>query len=147
MMSAVATQKPPRKKRKVLRAILAIILIVIAVSAVIGVFSQPKNAPVSTTSGSLATNSTTSKAADLELLDNDWEHDGYLRYAVGHIRNNTNKTYRYVQISINLYENETQVGSTLANVNNLEPGATWEFKALVTADNATSYKITEITGF
>ena len=42
---------------------------------------------------------------------------------------------------------ESQAGSTLANVNNLEPGGTWEFKAMVTDDDFTSYKIVDVTGF
>ena len=68
-------------------------------------------------------------------------------YIVGKVKNNTNKTYSYVQVSINLYKGESQAGSTLANVNNLEPGGTWEFKALVTNNDITGYKIVEVTGF
>lgn len=141
-MPSIATQEPPKKKRKVFKTVLTACLAIIIVSAVIGIFTQPKKPA---TNGSTTT--TSSKQEDLELLDYDWENDGYLRYAVGHIRNNTNKTYSYVQVSINLYDGETQVGSTLDNVNNLEPGATWEFKAAVLDDKATSYKIKGITGF
>ena len=54
----------------------------------------------------------------------------------------------YVQVSINLYDkNDSQVGSTLANVNNLEPGKTWNFEAPVMEQNVASYKIVEVTGF
>lgn len=84
---------------------------------------------------------------DLELVDHSTESDGGLRYVVGHIKNNTEKTYAYVQVSINLYNDGTQVGSTLANVNNLEPGGTWEFKALISQDSATEYKIADISGW
>lgn len=85
---------------------------------------------------------------DLELLDADSYSDGYLSYVTGHIRNNTNKEYLYVQVSINLYDDAgTQVGSTLANVNNLAPGGTWAFEALITSDLATQYRIVDITGY
>lgn len=84
---------------------------------------------------------------DLELVDHSTESDGGLRYVVGHIKNNTEKTYAYVQVSINLYNDGTQVGSTLANVNNLEPGGIWEFKALISQDSATEYKIADISGW
>lgn len=97
-----------------------------------------------TASGQTGENQT---VPNLELLDHSTESDGMLRYVVGHIRNNTDKTYSYVQISINLYNDGTQVGSTLANVNNLEAGGTWEFKALITEESTTEYKIAEISGW
>ena len=86
------------------------------------------------------------KKEDLEVLEHSVVQDGYLSYVVGKIKNNTDKTYSYVQVSINLYKGESQAGSTLANVNNLEPGGTWEFKAMVTDDDFTSYKIVDVTG-
>ena len=87
------------------------------------------------------------KKEDLEVLEHSVVQDGYLSYVVGKIKNNTNRTYSYVQVSINLYKGESQAGSTLANVNNLEPGGTGEFKAMVTNTDATSYKIVDVTGF
>lgn len=84
---------------------------------------------------------------DLEVLSTSDESDGLMRYVVGEIRNNSSKTYGYVQVEIGLYQGEKLVGSTLDNVNNLEPGQTWSFKALVVDDNADNYKITGVTGF
>ncbi len=84
---------------------------------------------------------------DLQILDYDSISDGYLRYVTGHIVNNTSKTYSYVQVSIGLYNGETLVGSTLDNVNYLAAGGVWEFKALITSDNATQYKIEDVTGW
>lgn len=94
-----------------------------------------------------STDRTARKKENLEVLEHSVVHDGYLSYIVGKVKNNTNKTYSYVQVSINLYKGESQAGSTLANVNNLEPGGTWEFKALVTNNDITGYKIVEVTGF
>ncbi len=84
---------------------------------------------------------------DLEILDYDSTNDGYFAYVTGHIRNNTDRTYSYVQVSINLYNGDSLVGSTLDNVNNLGPGETWEFSALVAEDNVTSYRIVDVSGF
>lgn len=84
---------------------------------------------------------------NLEVLSYSSENDGYVRYVVGEIRNNTKKEYSYVQVEISLYEDETLVGSTLDNVNNLEPGATWKFKAPIVEDNANKFKIKDVTGF
>lgn len=89
-----------------------------------------------------------SKQPDLELLESKSENDGYGSYVVGTIKNNTSKKYKYVQVEINLYDSSNvQVGSTLANVNNLEPYGTWKFKAVIFQNNTDHFKIKEITGF
>lgn len=84
---------------------------------------------------------------NLEIIDSDSKVDGYLRYVTGHIRNNTNRTYSYVQVSVNLYNGETLIGSTLDNVNNLGPGQVWEFNALIYDDSANKYQIVDVSGF
>ena len=84
---------------------------------------------------------------DLEVLNTSTESDGMFSYITGEIRNNSNKTYSYAQVTINLYNGETQIGSTLDNINNLEPGTVWKFRALVTDQSCTAYKIVEVTGF
>lgn len=71
-----------------------------------------------------------------------------IRYVVGKVKNNSDKQYTYVQVEINLYDsNDNQIGSTLANVNNLEPGGTWKFEAPIFEEKAIKYKIKGITGF
>lgn len=66
----------------------------------------------------------------------------------GTIRNNTSRQYSYVQVEINLYDDAgNQLGSTLANCNNLEAGGTWKFEAPILYESSTKYKITDVTGF
>lgn len=87
------------------------------------------------------------KLPDLELLDLDSEADEFLVYATGHIRNNTDHNYGYVQVQINeLDDSGAIVGSTMANVNNLGPGETWSFKAPLTRDGV-RFQVKDITGF
>lgn len=95
----------------------------------------------------ITTIETEASRPDLEVLSTSDESDGYTRYVVGEIKNNSAKTYSYVQVEIGLYQGETLVGSTLDNVTNLEPGQTWSFKALVVDDTADNYKITGVTGY
>lgn len=85
----------------------------------------------------------------LELLGHDSEGGQYGNwYVVGRVKNNTSQTYDYVQVSVNLYDsNGNQVGSTLDNVNGLEPGNVWRFRALVSNDRARRYKISDVTGY
>ncbi len=84
---------------------------------------------------------------DLEVLEFEVTSDDFVRYGVGRIKNNTDKTYSYVQVSINMYKDDALVGSTLDNVNNLGPGEVWEFKALILSDEANYFKVYEVTGF
>lgn len=134
-------QKPPKKRRGCLTSIIIFLVFICVLSAVIA------NSEPTTNVADSGETEQTQTIPDLELIDYSDESDGLLRYVVGHIKNNTNRTYSYVQISINLYNDGTQVGSTLANVNNLEAGSTWEFKALITEDSATEYKIADISGW
>jgi len=67
---------------------------------------------------------------------------------VGTLKNNTNKQHGYAQVEFNLYDDAgTQVGSTIANINNLEPGGTWGFEAPVLEGRATQAKLKGITSF
>lgn len=86
---------------------------------------------------------------DLQVISTQWENGEYGNdYATGRIRNNTSSTYSYVQIEINVYDaNGNQIGSTLDNVNNLEPGGTWQFRAIITDDQARRFRIKDVSGY
>ncbi|MGE5590998.1 MAG: FxLYD domain-containing protein [Bacillota bacterium] len=67
---------------------------------------------------------------NLEVVETNTVSEDFMRYVTGTVKNNSNKKYSYAQVEINLYDKDgNQVGSTLANINNLEPGGTWKFKA------------------
>ena len=87
------------------------------------------------------------KVPAFELLEYKWQYDGGLRYIVGSVRNMSAKQYRYVQVQFTLYDKDgAQVGSALANVNNLEAHGLWKFKAIVLEDSAMKAKFAELTG-
>jgi hypothetical protein len=87
--------------------------------------------------------------SDLTLQSSGWTHGQYgNRTVAGSVVNSTNRTYAYAQVQINLYDaGGAQVGSTMANVNNLAPGAVWKFEAPVLEDSATRFEVTKISGF
>jgi hypothetical protein len=89
------------------------------------------------------------KKDNLEVLNVDSKSTEYGdRSVVGTIKNNTSRTYDYVSVEINLYDSAGNlVGSTLDNVNNLEPEGKWNFEALILEENATKYKIVKISGY
>ncbi len=78
-----------------------------------------------------------------------WEKNEYgNRFVVGTVKNTGTKTYSYAQVSINLYDSSgAQVGSALDNLNNLEPGGLWKFRAIVIEDTAENAKVKEISGW
>ncbi|WP_278308467.1 FxLYD domain-containing protein [Paraclostridium sordellii] len=68
----------------------------------------------------------------------------------GVIKNNSGRDCTYVQVTFNLYDTDgNQVGTALANINNLEKDGTWKFKAMgMNVDGqVSSYKLADITGY
>ena len=65
----------------------------------------------------------------------------------GALKNNTSRDLTYVQVEINLFDSSgAQVGSTLANVNNLAAGGLWRFEA-VTFQEFSRFEVADVTGF
>jgi hypothetical protein len=114
------------------------------IGALVGDDSKPER--MATTS---PTEVKTESRDDLELIKHGSERGEFGNlYITGTIKNNTNKQYKYVQVEVNLYDDDgAQIGSTLANTNNLEPRGMWKFKAVAMEDNAASYRIKDITGY
>lgn len=144
--------------RKILKwvGILFAIFMVLGIIASIGSDSSSQNTTQTTSQTSVntetktATNTATNtNKPSLEVIEAKAERDEFgAIYIVGTVKNNTKKQYSYVQVEINLYDkNGNQLGSTLDNVNNLEPGGTWRFKAPVLEDGVASFKIKDVTGF
>jgi hypothetical protein len=109
------------------------------------------NTPVQTLStikpAGTTTTTVTTAQDDLTLVESHVETGDYgARYVVGTVKSNVNKQFTYVQVTINEYDSSgAQVGSTLANTNNLEPYGTWKFKAYVLDKDATDFKVMKIT--
>ena len=85
----------------------------------------------------------------LEVLDYRWAVEEYgTHYIVGTVQNNSDRQYSYVSVEFNIYDGQgNQVGSTLDNVNNLEPHGTWKFKALVSEKEATAFRLKGVNGY
>ena len=71
-------------------------------------------------------------------------------YINGTLTNNTENEASYIQVEYNLYDADgAQVGTALANTNNLKAGGAWKFEAVGTAapDEVASYELVDVTGF
>lgn len=72
----------------------------------------------------------------------------YSTYIVGTIKNNSSSDKGYIQISFTLYDADgNNIGTALANTNNLKDGGTWKFEAIVLEDDVASFELDEITGY
>ena len=71
-----------------------------------------------------------------------------VRWITGTVTNNSGRRANYIQVSINLLDGSGNViGSTMTNVNNVEAGQKWKFKALLTEDHAKSFVVKEVDGW
>ena len=123
----------------------------IVVLVVIGIANSGDKTTVPTAQNSNMTTenqTVTEKKPDLEVVESKLVSDALYGKVTGTIKNNTNRKYGYAQVEINLYDDsDTQIGSTLTNINNFEPGASWKFEAPILKQGATKYKIVKVTGF
>lgn len=66
----------------------------------------------------------------------------------GTITNNSDHSFNYLQVEINLYDSSgSQIGSSIDNISNLEPHRSWNFSAIITVKHVDSYKIVKINGW
>lgn len=132
-----------------------IIIAIIVVAIIAGVAGSSKNPTDSTKTNS--GNSGKTSTTDNEKFTLEDGHTGSsdeygMSYTIeGSIKNNTDKQYSYVQVTFNLYDSDgAQIGTALANINNLEANGLWKFKAIGSLENGksvASYKLMEITGW
>lgn len=107
------------------------------------------SAPMQTLSPISTISTTVTQDNSLTLVESHAETGDYgTVYVAGTIKSNVDKTYTYVQVTINEYDaSGAVVRSTMANMNNLEPYGTWKFKAPVLDKDATRFKVETITGY
>lgn len=94
---------------------------------------------------------TAAESADKYSIDGEeLTGDAYSCKISGVYTNKAGKDLSYVQVSYNLFDADgNQIGTALANTNNLADGGTWKFEAFGSAavDEVASYKIGDVTGF
>lgn len=94
---------------------------------------------------------TSAESADKYSIDGEeLTGDAYSCKISGVYTNKADKDLSYVQVSYNLFDADgNQIGTALANTNNLADGGTWKFEAFGSAavDQVASYKIGDVTGF
>ena len=139
------------------RGIGKIVLIVVVALVVIGAIGSMggKDKTAGAPSGGEVQASEQEPAAQEEdpysIVDEQMDvSNPYALYITGTLTNNTDKQVSYIQVEYNLYDADgAQVGTALANTNNLQAGGVWKFEAVGTAspDEVASYELMNVTGF
>lgn len=87
-------------------------------------------------------------SSSLQLLEHRSEADSTGRYIKGIIKNNSQRDYKQVQISISFMDNAgLELGSVSSVTHNLAGGCLWNFKVAIPHEQASKYKITNINGY
>lgn len=131
-------------------AFLAIMGWVVAGVLVVSMFScEPRNQNLNTGNNDSKPSHVVAETRSVDVIEDKWCRGEFGTKAIcGVVENNTDRQYSYVGIEINLYDaSGVQIGSTLDNVNNLEPGGKWKFHAYVLEGEAVSYKIKNVSAF
>ncbi|MBM6757012.1 DUF3426 domain-containing protein [Collinsella tanakaei] len=74
----------------------------------------------------------------------------YAATITGMLTNNTDSDKKYIQVEYVLYDADgAQIGTALANTNNLKAGGSWKFEAFSTVapDEVASFERADVTGF
>ena len=104
------------KKQNGVQAVISFILTIIILVAIVGTFGDNNSKLMNT-----GTNPDSQEKFTLEEGHIGSTDEYGIRYKIeGTIKNNTDKQYSYVQVTFNLYDKDgAQIGSALANINNL----------------------------
>lgn len=133
-----------KKKQKKLPVWLVILIVIIVFAMIGGANSNSKNNEKKKTT-------TEEKFSIIEGTEKGYADDyGFAYYIEGTIQNNTDKTYSYVQVSYNVYDSSNNnLGTCIANNNNLGSKETWKYKAICSGDakSIATYKLNEIKGW
>lgn len=126
-----------------------VLMIILGIGIIGSTFDSVDSNNVTTSNNSIS--SSYQEAFTLESMEGHVDDFGISLHIVGTIKNNKNKSYSYVQVTFNLYDkNGAQLGTALANINNLEPYGTWRYDALglvANVEDVASYKLADISGF
>lgn len=134
----------------------AVAIVLATQSAYSAAIDEAASGTVQTSDGASAAapaaeGTTSAEPADKYSVDGEeLSGDAYSCKISGVYTNKAGKDLSYVQVSYNLFDADgNQIGTALANTNNLADGGTWKFEAFGSAavDQVASYKIGDVTGF
>ena len=143
-----------KKKKPIGKIILIVVVAIIALGAFGSLSGGDKGSDSSTSGGTAKTEQAEEKKQEQEPYTiSDEALDTSNPYGVkitGTLVNNTDEDKSYLQIEYNLYDADgAQIGTALANINNLKAGGTWKFEAasMEKPEDVASWERVDVSGF
>lgn len=143
-----------KKKKPIGKIILIVVVVIIALGAFGSLSGGDKGSDSSASGGAAKTEQTKEKKPKQEPYTiSDETLDTSNPYGVkitGTLVNNTDEDKSYLQIEYNLYDADgAQIGTALANINNLKAGGTWKFEAasMEKPEDVANWERVDVSGF
>lgn len=143
-----------KKKKHIGKIILIVVVVIIALGAFGSLSGGDKGSDSSTSGGTAKTEQAEEKKQEQEPYTiSDEALDTSNPYGVkitGTLVNNTDDDKSYLQIEYNLYDADgAQIGTALANINNLKAGGTWKFEAtsMEKPEDVANWERVDVSGF
>lgn len=143
-----------KKKKPVGKIVLIVVVVLVALGAFGSLSGGAKGNASSTSAGAAKAEQTEKKKPEQEPYTiSDETLDTSNPYGVkitGTLVNNTDEDKSYLQIEYNLYDADgAQIGTALANINNLKAGGTWKFEAasMEKPEDVANWERVDVSGF
>lgn len=143
-----------KKKKPIGKIVLIVVVVLVALGAFGSLSGGDKGSDSSTSAGAAKTEQTEEKKPEQEPYTiSDETLDTSNPYGVkitGTLVNNTDEDKSYLQIEYNLYDADgAQIGTALANINNLKAGGTWKFEAasMEKPEDVADWERVDVSGF
>ena len=143
-----------KKKKPIGKIVLIVVVVLVAIGAFGSLSGGDKGSNSSTGAGVAKTEQTEEKKQEQEPYTiSDETLDTSNPYGVkitGILVNNTDEDKSYLQIEYNLYDADgAQIGTALANINNLKAGGTWKFEAasMEKPEDVANWERVDVSGF
>ena len=143
-----------KKKKPIGKIVLIVVVVFVALGAFGSLSGGDKGSDSSTSAGAAKTEQTEEKKPEQEPYTiSDETLDTSNPYGVkitGTLVNNTDEDKSYLQIEYNLYDADgAQIGTALANINNLKAGGTWKFEAtsMEKTEDVANWERVDVSGF
>ena len=133
-----------KKKKPIGKIILIVVVAIIALGAFGSLSGGDKGSDSSTSGGTAKTEQAEEKKQE------PYTSNPYGVKITGTLVNNTDDDKSYLQIEYNLYDADgAQIGTALANINNLKAGGTWKFEAasMEKPEDVASWERVDVSGF
>lgn len=146
-----------KKNRRISQIDVSIGIFIVLIIFALSLYPDKNNNKTSTQSTLVSAPATTkdhpapTRVHEDKLVLGDWalqrgDYGNY--YIVGIVKNNSSQHFKYAQISFITYNGKgEQIGTSWANISDLEPRGTWKFKAHLTNEEVNTVKFSKITAF